>query len=249
MSLKHDLSTDPNAMISPVISSASIKIVWSAKMYWESLIAKGMLEKHVHTVPADSLTWWPKTLTHWGRVTHICVGKLTIIGSDNDLSPGRRQAIIWTNAGILLIGSLGTNFSEILIEIQTISFRKMHLKMSSAKWRPFCLGFNELSTNHYSDVTWVSYCLFTILVRWITKENQSWVSLPFVRGTTSNWWIPSQKEQQYGKCVFMFFVRGNHKWLVVFPQKNASNVECVFMLPHHHARCIFNGMHCICLPY
>ena len=55
-------------------------------------------------------------LTHWGRVTHICVNKLTIIGSDNGLSPGRRQAIIWTNAGILLIGPLGTN-NEILIEI------------------------------------------------------------------------------------------------------------------------------------
>ena len=51
-------------------------------------------------------------LTHWGRVTHICVGKLTIIGSENGLSPGRRQAIIWTNAGILLIEPLGTNFSE-----------------------------------------------------------------------------------------------------------------------------------------
>ena len=43
-------------------------------------------------------------LTHWGRVTHICVGELTIIVSDNGLSPGQRQAIIWTNAGILLIG-------------------------------------------------------------------------------------------------------------------------------------------------
>ena len=79
-------------------------------------------------------------LTHWGRGTHICVVKLTIIGSDNDLSPGRRQTIIWTNARILLIGPLGTNFSEILIEIQTFSFKKMHLKMSSAKWRPFYLG-------------------------------------------------------------------------------------------------------------
>ena len=58
-------------------------------------------------------------LTHWGRVTHICVGNLTIIGSDNGLSPGRRQAITWTNVGILLIGPLGTNFSEILIETRT----------------------------------------------------------------------------------------------------------------------------------
>ena len=83
-------------------------------------------------------------LTHWGRVTHTCVTKLNIIGSDNGLSPSRRQAIIRTNAGILLIGTLGTNFSEILSEIHTFSFKKMHLKMSSAKWRPFCLGLSVL---------------------------------------------------------------------------------------------------------
>ena len=73
------------------------------------------------------ITLVPDGLTHWGRVTHICVGELTIIASDNDLSPARRQAIIWTNAGILLIGTLGTNFSETLIGIQTFSFTKMHL--------------------------------------------------------------------------------------------------------------------------
>ena len=56
-------------------------------------------------------------LTHWGRVMHICVGKLTIIGSDNRLSPEQRQAIIWTNVGILLMGPMGTNFTEMLIEI------------------------------------------------------------------------------------------------------------------------------------
>ena len=78
-------------------------------------------------------------------MTHICISKLTIIGSDNGLAPGRRQTIISTNDEILLIGPLGTNFSEILIRIQTISFTKMHLKMSSAKWRPFCLGLNELT--------------------------------------------------------------------------------------------------------
>ena len=50
-------------------------------------------------------------LTHWGRVTHTYVNKLTIIGSDNGLSPGRCQAIIWTNDEQLLIGPLETNFS------------------------------------------------------------------------------------------------------------------------------------------
>ena len=77
-------------------------------------------------------------------MTHICIGKLTIIGSDNGLVPGRRQAIIWTNAGILLIEPLGRNSSEILIAIQTFSFKKTYLKISSAKWHPFCLGLNVL---------------------------------------------------------------------------------------------------------
>ena len=86
------------------------------------------------------------SLTHWGRVTLICVSKLTFIGSDNGLSPGRRQAIIWTNAGILLIGPLGTYSSEILTGVQTFSFKKVHLKMSSAKWRPFCPGLSVLIT-------------------------------------------------------------------------------------------------------
>ena len=84
-------------------------------------------------------------LTHWGQVTHKCVSNLTIIGSDNGLSPGHHQAIIWTNAGILLIGPLGINFSEILIEIYTFSLKKMHLKMSSGKWPPYCLGLNVLT--------------------------------------------------------------------------------------------------------
>ena len=77
------------------------------------------------------------SLTHWGRVTHICVGNVTTLRSDNGLSPGRCQAIIRTNADILLIWPLGTNFGETLIAILTVSFKKMRLKGSSAKWRTF----------------------------------------------------------------------------------------------------------------
>ena len=100
----------------------------------------------------SSAKWQPfcfgqNVLTHWGRVMNICVGKTTIIGSDNGLLPGRRQAIIWTNAGILLIDTLGTNVSEILTECHSFSFKKMHIKMSSGKWRPSCLGLNVLMTH------------------------------------------------------------------------------------------------------
>ena len=86
-----------------------------------------------------------QVLTHWGRVTHICVAKLTIIGSDNGFSPGRRQAIIWTNAGILLIRPLETNFSEIFIGIQTFSFKKKLIWKCRLPNGAICLGLNVLT--------------------------------------------------------------------------------------------------------
>ena len=87
------------------------------------------------------------------REKYICVSKLTIIASDNGSSPGRRQAIIGTNVGKLLIRNRGTNFSEILSEIHAFlfKFKKMHLKMSCAKWRQFCLGLNELKARGSRD--------------------------------------------------------------------------------------------------
>ena len=86
---------------------------------------------------------WPVfvLLTHWGRVTHICVSNLTIIVSDNGLSPGRRQAIIL----YCLLDPFVTYFSEILVEIHTFWLKKMTFKMPSGKWRPFCFGLNVLT--------------------------------------------------------------------------------------------------------
>ena len=122
----------------------SVTFTWKQfyrKCSWSS---SGICVRRLHLKNDYHIFPGANELTHWGRVTHICVGKLSIIGSDNGLSPNRRQAIIWTNAGILLIWNLATNFSEILSEIHTFSFKKMHLKLSSAKWLPCCLGLNVL---------------------------------------------------------------------------------------------------------
>ena len=78
-------------------------------------------------------------------MTHICVGKLTIIDSDNGFSPGRHQAIMWNNAGLLLIEPLGTNFSEISIGIQTFFIQENALEhvvceMASISSRPQCVN-------------------------------------------------------------------------------------------------------------
>ena len=116
--------------------------IWLAEddepKHWTLLLRGPQHAHHTHSAPRAfgiPKSWWVmghfvlslvlQNLTHWGRVTHICVGNLT-------------------NAGILLNGPLWTNFIEILIEIPTFPFKKMCLKVSSAKWRPFCPGLNVL---------------------------------------------------------------------------------------------------------
>ena len=135
-----------NSSVQDCSNSSVLAMEFTASLQWaiDILRAGGLVQKIAKT-SVD-------TLTHWGRVTHICVSDLTSIGSDNGLSPGRRQAIIRTNAGILLIRPLGTNFGEFLVEILIFSFKKMRLKVSSAKRRPFCLGFNELMTMLWSEI-------------------------------------------------------------------------------------------------
>ena len=123
----------------------SIQILWGI-----SYISSLAFIHQYKTLMAQHLICFQKPLNmvdmclliHWDRgVTHICV----IIVSYKGLSPDRRQAIIWTNAAILLIRPLGTKFSEMLIEIHAFSFEQMHIKMSSLKWPPFWRGFNMLT--------------------------------------------------------------------------------------------------------
>ena len=57
----------------------------------------------------------------------------------------RRQAIIWTSAGILLLGHSRTNFNDMFFEIQALTLKEIYLKISSAKLRPFCVGISLLS--------------------------------------------------------------------------------------------------------
>ena len=95
---------------------------WQVSSYWSrekrSLYNRVWLHRvHIY----DISTYWSLELTHWGRVTHICASQVTVVGSDNGLSPDRRQAIIWTNAEILLIEPLRTTLSDMLIEVDTFS--------------------------------------------------------------------------------------------------------------------------------
>ena len=111
--------------------------------------------------------------THWDRVTHICVSKLTIFGRDNGLLPGGRQAIIWTNVGLLLIWPLGTKFGEILIEIHIFSFKKIHFMMTSSNGNifrvtvPLCGEFTGPRVNSTHKGQWRGALVFPLIRAWI----------------------------------------------------------------------------------
>ena len=114
-------------------------------------------------------------LSHWGQVTHICVSNLPIIGSDNDLAPGWCQAIIWTNAGLLLIWSLGTNFGEIFkqnsyIFIQENAFENVVWEISTILSRPQCV--NRWHFQMQNPLEWIEH-LFTSIITQNTWECMS----------------------------------------------------------------------------
>ena len=120
-------------------------------------------------------------LTHWGRVTHICASQLTIIGSDNGLLPGRHQTIIWTNAGILLIGTWGTKFGEIIIEIELFSLKKIHFKILSAKVaailsRPQCVKTTTYWINNMANAVALHSQDQRSLTRlhWVSHKHDLW---------------------------------------------------------------------------
>ena len=136
-------SPTPYGVTMPQWVKGSLKSSDNKVVMMPMLLSVVALEVVIMTMFSNTTDDFP--LAHWGQMMHICNSKLTIIGSDNGLLPDWHQAIIWTNAGILLIGPLGTNFSEIVIEIYTFSFKKMHLKMLSGKWHPFCLSLNVSS--------------------------------------------------------------------------------------------------------
>ena len=101
-------------------------------------------------------------------MTHICVRKLTIIGSNNSLSPSRRQAIIYMRAGILSNGPLGRNLSEIFIEIHTFLFRENAFedvvrKMAAISERTQCAN----SPSHY-----LGQCRFIVI--WMPGNTLWW---------------------------------------------------------------------------
>ena len=165
-------------------------------------------------------------LTHWGRVTHICVGKLTIIGSDNGLSPERRQAIFCTNAGILLFGPLRTNFSEILVEIQTFSLKKIRSKMSFAKWCLFRLGLNVLSQRYNYE--------WTVSTRWSRTIESVIVLVNPATNYISNTekWITSSLASSWCPVFTATFEMANYDTLCPSYTSSFSHFNAVNKMAH-----------------
>ena len=112
--------------------------------------------------------------THWSWVTHVCVANLNIIFSCDGLSLSRRQAIIRTNAGIVIIVTLGTNCSEILIKFKylfEIFFENIVFETLSISYWPQRVKNTFVWHNNY----WFMFLLLTnhfpsVLTMWYSRE-------------------------------------------------------------------------------
>ena len=114
-----------------------------------------------------------------------------IIGSDNGLSLRRRPVTIRTNARTLLIRNLETEFSEIWSMIYTFSCKKMHLKMSSGKWRQFCLGLDVLSLFYVCSLwCYLSFSSTSFHITNLQKPSQT--SMSIYRESRRTIWMTSQ---------------------------------------------------------
>ena len=112
-----------------------------------------------------------RELTHWEWVTHKCVSKQALV--QIMACHLVRAKPLSNQCGILVTGSLGTNCSEILIDIHAFPFPKIHLKMSGKCW-PFCFGLNVLtrSCGQTNPSDWhitpsqCFICLFRTTINW-----------------------------------------------------------------------------------
>ena len=107
--------------------------VFKQPLFWKNYTFG--LEKNGHHV-ADRIQYF----LEWKWLNFE--SNLTIIGSYNGLSPDWHQAITWTNTGILSIGPLGLNFSE--IKKSYIFIKENAIEFTLVKQQPFCLSLNVL---------------------------------------------------------------------------------------------------------
>ena len=137
------------AVYRTITSWQSISPVFSGKVYfYPPYISVVYRIRKAFYITA--ITIFP--LTHWGRVTHICLSKLTIIDSDNGLSPSRRQAIVWTSDGILLIYPHWNANQNSYILIQENAIENIVRKMAAILSRPQCVKHLELvGVNDWND--------------------------------------------------------------------------------------------------
>ena len=85
-----NMAHDALGMLLDVLYFCMIHIMSGCQLY-RLEIKYSLSSQSKEPYPAKQFQYAFSRLTQWGRVTHICVGNLSIIGSDNRLSPGRHR--------------------------------------------------------------------------------------------------------------------------------------------------------------
>ena len=126
------------------------------------------------TVYLTQKLWILDQIDFWGRVTHICVSKLTIISSENGLSPGHRKVMIYIPMLEYFNWTLGNKlqwnlyifiqenaFETVVRDLVTILLRPQRVeavtKWSPNPWRQFQMHFLEWKYINFTEVWDIQY--------------------------------------------------------------------------------------------
>ena len=106
------------------------------------------------------------------------------------------------NAGLLSTGPFGTNFDAISIKIQDFSFTKMHLKITSAEWRPFCPGRDDWRLLFTLGLSPTGFNLVSFLSTSQHNRQGDQLSWGWINKYSIFWLIPLMKSSNHERlCV------------------------------------------------
>ena len=148
------------------------------------------------------------------------------IASDNGLSPIRSAPSHYiTQCRVIVNWTRRNNLQWILIKIQNFSFTKMHLKISSTKWRPLCPGEDESINNCRRSYEMIGSNLRSAAAKMVQDDHYNDVIMGVMASQIASLAIvyscvySDADQRKHQSSASLAFVRGIHRSPVNSPHK------------------------------
>ena len=187
-----------------VIFIMEIPILERSSLYWDRalvfsckkiIVSSGALRSRINSLRLDNAYLRHLPMSTWMKIIKR-VHKIRFVSTWIWCCVPRHQVITWTHADLLAIEPLGTNFSEILIDIHIFSSMKMYLKTLFGSCCSFCLHYSDIIMSVMaSQITGISIVCSVNFFQWISKKASKLCSTGLCEGNHRSPVVPLTKGQ------------------------------------------------------